>query len=161
MAAPARGRTSTPACTRGHAEGPSLARLQLSPASQNFARTLPRAHPQSSQNSHISPARPAPNPQGSLRSHQRTGTQLAALAFPGPRPAPLGSAPSGCAGGRRGRRRGRRAGGGAEGGGAAAPGADSARAREMPVSAARAAAAAAAGEAAAGPRRGAAQGAGA
>lgn len=46
-------------------------------------------------------------------------------------------------------------------GGAAAPGGGSARAREMPVSAARAAAAAAAGEAAAGPRRGAAQGAGA
>lgn len=155
MAAPARVRTST----RGHAEGPSLARLPLSPyPSELHLNSAPRPSPRKSTQS-ISPAWPAPIPQGFSRSPQRAETLFRALGFPGPRPAPLGPAP---------RLRGREVGPGARPsgwgrglGGAKAPGGGPARAREMPVSAARAAAAAAAGEAAAGPRRGAAQGAGA
>ncbi|XP_047612743.1 paired mesoderm homeobox protein 2B-like [Phacochoerus africanus] len=151
---PARVRTTTPATTREHAEGPNLPPYpsELSPNS-----SLPLSPRKSSQSNNE--AQTVPNPPGPLGSHPHARILLLGRGFPRTPPRSSGPAP---------RQRGREAGPGARppgwgrgGGGAAAPGGGSARAREMPVSAARAAAAAAAGEAAAGPGRGAAQGAGA
>lgn len=116
MAAPARVRTSTPACTRGHTEGPSLARLPLSPYPSELRRnSAPRPSPRKSKQS---------NKPGSARPKPTRVSQVTPMLWnPGPGPrlprAPPSSSeprPSGCAGGRRGRGRGRRAGGGAEGG---------------------------------------------
>lgn len=115
MAAPARVRTSTPACTSGHAEGRASRVWGFHPNPQNFARTLPRPHPQRCQISQISPAQPSPNQRDLLSSHQRARRHSGASVSLGPAQ-PFWAPPPGCAGRRRGRGRGRRAGGGAEGG---------------------------------------------
>lgn len=71
MAAPARVRTSTPACTRGHAEGPSLARLQLSPyPSELRSNSAPRPSPKQSKQSN-KPDSPCPKPTGGPSYHTR------------------------------------------------------------------------------------------
>uniref|UniRef100_A0A8C4LPC6 Rho family GTPase 2 n=1 Tax=Equus asinus TaxID=9793 RepID=A0A8C4LPC6_EQUAS len=101
MAAPARVRTSTPACTSGHAEGRASRVWGFHPNPQNFARTLPRPHPQRCQISQISPAQPSPNQRDLLSSHQRARRHSGASVSLGPAQ-PFWAPPPGCAGRRRG-----------------------------------------------------------
>ena len=103
MAAPARVRTSTPACTRGHAQGPSLARLLSPYPSELHRNSAPRPSPKKSKHSN-QPGLARPKPAGAPQTPRPARWNPA----PGPRlprapPHSSGPRPLGCAGGRRGR----------------------------------------------------------